>query len=206
MLISKQQIKCHVASKDDSRKQICGICFTQDGAVSTNGRCLLVIPYPEINADDFFEVPEAEIDRKFKLKEGEEIIITQEDAKHLEKNFFKAGELPIIPLGALGKIDNEKAQVAMSNISLNKVFTFKPVDGNYPDYKRVLPRSEPKYTIDFNITSFAEMLKIVAEALGDKDSKIVRFEFRGSASPVVVKGARGLLGLAMPARPDDEEK
>lgn len=206
MLINKQQIKCHVASKDDSRKELCGICFRKEGAVSTNGKCLLIIPYPEINANDFFEVPEAEIDRAFKLGENEEIIISQEDAKHLEKNFFKKGELPIIPLGAMGKIDNEKAQVVMSNISLNKVFTFKPVEDAYPDYKKVLPQSKPEYVIDFNIEILSEMLKIAASALNDADSKIVRFEFRGPASPVVIKNSGGLYGLAMPARTEEENQ
>jgi len=205
MLINKQQIKCHVASKDETRKEICGICFRKEGAVSTNGRCLLVVPYPEIDSDDFFEIPEAKIDNEFKLGENEEIIISQDDAKQLEKNFFKPGELPIIPLGAIGRVDDEKAQVAMSNISFNKVFTFKPIEGEYPDYQKVMPQSKPQYTLSFDITSFSEMLKIAAEALGENDSKVVEFEFRGAASPVVLKGARGLYGLAMPVRKEDKE-
>ena len=206
MLINKQQIKCHVASKDETRKEICGICFRKEGAISTNGRCLLVVPYPEIDSDDFFEVPEAEIDNNFKLENDDEIIINQEDAKHLEKNFFKPGELPFIPLGAMGRVGDEKAQVVMSNTSFDKIFTFKPIDGKYPDYQKVMPQSKPQYVLNFDINSFSELLKIAAEALGESDSRIVTFEFRGAASPVVLKGARGLYGLAMPCRVEDEKE
>ena len=66
MLISKQQLACHVCSAYDDRKAIQSICFDENGAVSTDGKRILIVPYPVNANQDLFETEESKADAEEK--------------------------------------------------------------------------------------------------------------------------------------------
>lgn len=182
MLISKQQLACHVCSAYDDRKAIQSICFDENGAVSTDGKRILIVPYPVNANQDLFETEESKADAKFKLAPGQKILVHNEQAKQIAAAFFKDdGCVPGVRFAAMEQKNGEKL-ISMVNPEqkIHKEFLLdESFDGEFPEYRRMIPKSDPTLQISFSVNLLLDLLQNMKRAQGDKKSEYVRFKFHG---------------------------
>jgi len=183
MLISKQQLACHVCGCDDTRKAIQSICFDQLGAVSTDGKRLLIVPYPVNANQDLFETEEAKADAKFKLSPGQKILVHEEQAKQIAAAFFKGdGSDPGVRFAAMEQKESGEKLISMVNPEqkIRKEFLLdESFDGGFPEYKQVIPKSETTLEISISLNLLLDLLNQMKKAQGDTISEFVDFRFHG---------------------------
>lgn len=80
---------------------------------------------------------------------------------------------------------------------------FKPVDGTYPDYRRIIPREHSGKAAQFNPAFIAAFAK-AGKALGFKSAPIIRHNGEGGAQ-VQFYGCDDFVGVIMPLRAFNEK-
>lgn len=186
MLISQEQCKFNVADKEDIREAIGKICFEKEGAVSTDGKRILVVPYPVYDDNDLFETEESKADAKYKLKENESILIDADTAKHLAINFFKEKEQEN-HVGRLAAVEVKDHDVCISMVSdiVNKEFKAHKSEQDFPNWKQIIPKSETTGLTAFDIDLLIDTLKKIKGASRGY-SNMVEFRFRGDINVVEI--------------------
>lgn len=183
MLISKQQLACHVCGSDDTRKAIQSICFDQLGAVSTDGKRILIVPYPVNACQDLFETEEAKADAKFKLAPGQQIFVHEEQAKQIAAAFFKGdGVIPGVRFAAMEQKESGEKLISMVNPEqkIRKEFLLdESFDGGFLEYKLVIPKSETTLEISISLNLLLDLLTQMKKAQGDNPAEFVEFKFHG---------------------------
>ena len=184
MLISKEQCKNHVADQSDDREVIGKISFEKSGAVSTDGKRVLIVPYPVYSDNDLFETEESKADSKYKLKKNEAILIDADTAKHLSVNFFKEKE-QTNHVGRLAAIDVKKDIVLISMVSdtIGKEFEIKKSGQKFPDWRTIIPKSKVTGTTLFGIDLLLDTLKKIKSSITD-DATNIEFRFHGDIGVV----------------------
>ncbi len=81
MLISKKQLVNHMCSTDDTRKALHCICFGAEGAYSTDGKCVLLVPYPHKDNNTYYasDAVQAAAEAEFVRP----LLINRQDAKEV---------------------------------------------------------------------------------------------------------------------------
>jgi len=184
MLISKQQLAFNVCGYDDTRKAIQSICFDEIGAISTDGKRILIVPYPVDAKQDLFETEEAKADAKFKLAPGQKILVHEEQAKQIAAAFFKGdGANPEVRFAAMEQKETGEKLISMVNPEqkIRKEFLLdESFDGGFPEYKHVLPKSETTLAVRISINLLLDLLSKMKKAQGDNTSEFVEFKFHGA--------------------------
>lgn len=144
----------YAVSLDDSRKVLQGILFSvKEGnftAVATDGKRLALV---EKVLED---VPEG--------ADGD-IIITSKSASELKRIMEKEGEVTL-------EIDEKQVVFRVDST----VMTSKLIEGNYPNYKQVIPSSFAK-KVEVPCSDFIDALEIVSIPLSDVSSSFVKLTF-----------------------------
>jgi len=145
----------YAASLEDSRKVLQGILFSvRDGkftAVATDGKRLALCEKV------FEELPEG--------SEGE-IIITQKAATELKRLLEKEGEVVI----------NIAENQVVFEVGAS-VITSKLIEGNYPNYRQVIPASF-KQTVTVSCESVIYALELICVTLAESGSPKVSLTFK----------------------------
>ena len=64
-LVSRVNLECHVAAKDATRFQLHALYFTPEGVISTDGKLLLITPYPDDSLEEYPAVFEDKLDPSY---------------------------------------------------------------------------------------------------------------------------------------------
>lgn len=183
MLISKQQLACNVCSHDDTRDTLQCICFDEQGAVSTDGKRILIVPYPVFQDLELFETEETKADAKFKLDPGQKILIREEQAKQIAAAFFKGdGCIPGVRFAAMEQTPTGEKLISFVNPEqkISKEFLLdESFDGAFPNYRQVIPKSEITFEINVSINLLLDLLTQMKKAQGDQTAEFVKFRFHG---------------------------
>jgi len=182
MIISKEQLQFHVCSGDSSRPEICKICFDKSGAISTDGKRLLVVPYPKLPDDELFESEQTKADAKYEIPDGERACISSENSRHVASNFFKYSEVknPDQTFAAMEKCENESVKISLTNGDLHKEFLIDASSQTFPEYSQIIPRSEPTFETMFDTSLLIDLLRKIKGADAG-NSKYVKIRFHGEA-------------------------
>jgi DNA polymerase III sliding clamp (beta) subunit (PCNA family) len=110
---------------------------------------------------------------------------------------------------------NEQDHVAIERLlngklrfiaSANRTFECDAVEGRFPDWTQVLPKSKPRFSIDVSVDLFIELLRTVGRMLSD-DNRRVTLCFWSDSTPmaVVAKDTNGICldSLLMPLTRDE---
>ncbi len=138
----------YAVSMDDSRKVLHGILFSIKEntftAVATDGKRLALVE---------------KILDSFDGSEGD-TIVPLKSATELKRLLEKEGEVTLC-------IGNKQASFETAEV----VMTTKLIEGNYPNYRQVIPNSFSK-SVEINRTQFLSKLELVAIALADSNAYI----------------------------------
>jgi DNA polymerase III sliding clamp (beta) subunit (PCNA family) len=103
----------------------------------------------------------------------------------------------VTSIGAL-HVEEGRARLVHPGAGLDVGFT--PIDGTYPDYKRVMPTGEPSGKVaQFNVEYLYAFGK-VNKALGAKNPYSVRVHHNGQDAARVALVGTKFLGIIMPVR------
>ena len=211
MFISKEQLSCHVCTSENSRERVLQyICFCEDGAVSCNGHALLIVPYPK-QEESLFKETEATVDALYQLHPGEQILVHRDQAKQIASAFFSGNVPPEVTLATLADLLVHKT-ITMTNpeqkISKEFSITGDSSVGDFPDYKKFLPRTYPTMQVTFRLSLLADFLtKIKKAGKGMPDSVTMKFHGEKGMVEVEREGEESrVIGYIMPFVPNDEGK
>lgn len=185
MIISKEQLKCTVCS-DADRPELNAVCFTTKGAISTDGKRILIVPYPKAKDDGLFDSFEVTSDSSYQLKGYETILITADNAAHIASSFFKKTEVedPDMTLALIDKNnEHNKTTISITNGDLRKEFSFEINDHKFPKIEHVLPVSPVTFEVTFLAEIFIDLLKNIKNSSGCASFK---FNFHGELGVVEI--------------------
>jgi len=119
--------------------------------------------------------------------------IATDSFKLIEITRNESVEEPVIvriPKG-VRKIDN----IDQNGVITNGINTVQGeiIDGNFPDYKTVMPKNEPEYEITFS----PEHLAVIIESY--KKEKSITLKFYGNEKPMMIQ-KNGVMTLLMPVK------
>lgn len=182
MLISKNHLlTLHTAGKDDSRPLLTQIKIFKDGkevvAVSTDSYILSEVREETPDDADYPLTPE---DMQGSVI-ADEYLLPTGNAKKL-KPFMKGGK--VLPI--LGYAQVHKDGVFATNLEESVKLYAKPVEGQYPDYQKLIPaaQAEPVLVnpqlLKKALAAFGDDTSVSIE-LGTKDGKPDRY------APVVLR-------------------
>lgn len=139
------------------------------------------------------------IDRCWVATDGSCLIRTPNDTASIEG---AAGNL-ILPrdfVEALVKTKQKSTDLSVSDgLVVSGMFRCTPVDGVYPDWRRVIPTAVSGEVAQFNVDVLAK-LAAANKALGMKNHGCLIIEHNGKG-PALVKLQSGCVGVAMPFNP-----
>lgn len=210
ILINKHSLKlADLAPKEGSRYNLNAIHITRHETVATDGTMLTRVSHPtgQGKANDFPMT--AGFD---KGKDFEHILLPTMAAKEICAAVPKKQGIPILNNAALSVTSDENGahiQVAVNDLENPKVFTPRPMTGNFPTWKQVMPKTEPKITIELDATKLLALLKYVSQFSDDRNHRI-RLQVWDSQSTVRIDATnnetqQGMTAILMPVRRDDSQ-
>lgn len=202
-LINKKHLAVRkVASNDETRFVLNGVLVEETKnngvrTVATNGRALAVIETTgDIEAKDFPVL--SELDSVTGIKEKG--IVPNETIDKVRKAIPKKVKLPILS-NALMKIGEEKVTFATTNLENASIIPSRLIQGDYPNWSQVIPKTEPKAVVNVDPTLLIDLLSVATEAINKGES--VRIELNGELNPIkITAGSKGttFTGVLMPMK------
>lgn len=189
MLISKNHLKARfTASTDGTRPVLNTIQLSVDGdevvAVATNGYILSEIREEVPSDDDFPKSPSMGVNQAR---------VQATTASSVAKAIKKSKHLPILNYAHVGADG-----VTVTDLEHTQEFKDHPVDGNFPDYKHLIPAAEEALaTVKIN----PEYLKTMAQLFKDEDS--VTIELHGESKAMMFRSEQydhTITGVIMPLK------
>jgi len=180
MLVSKNHLALSaLASKDDARPLLMQIkIYKEDGkvvAVATDSYVLGEVIEETPAIEDFPQ-----------LKDGiepepiDEVLVEASIAERASKTLVKKAILPVLGYGLL-----EKDALTTTNLDTATVHTIRPIEGNYPDYRKLIP--EPA---EFRVTLNPKNLIKALKMFGEFESMTIEFGEK-RLDPVILRSNSG---------------
>lgn len=173
------------ASTEETRYYLNGVYITGGAMVATDGHRLAGLRLDKTGDKDGFILGSADIKKALQLAK----LTKKEAGKHVEELVAIVIEGNTIKI-MLGEI--EKA-----------AFGFKPIDGRFPDYRRVIPANcdDGVAACSFNADYMVDFSKMAKLLSGTKTSHI-RLRSTGEGTPIFIdiSGAREFTEVLMPVR------
>lgn len=168
------------ASTEQTRYYLNGVYITGNAMVATDGHRLAGLRLSEASSEGFI-LGNADIKKALQLYKSVPL--------------KQRGDVEIRIVGETLLVINKSENVGS--------FLFKPVDGNFPDYTRVIPTNtdEGKPVTSFNAAYMADFDKMSRLLTGNKTS-CIRLRSTGDDAPLLVDiaGAGEFTGVLMPKR------
>lgn len=186
------------AGKDDGRN-LSYIYVEKDKTVVTDGRCLIMVDKPTIDAKEFPELPNNECDKFTKP-----YFITPAEARKIIDNIPKKSTMPILH-NAIEVTNDEFIKLITTDLDTCMTVTTKAKDDlTFPRYKDVFPAAEPVVEIDFDVSLLSRVCDVLKKIVGD----VPRVKFSFYASTLAAKftaitdEGQKITGLIMPLKED----
>src|SRR4030065_805718 len=102
--------------------------------------------------------------------------------------------LHIIPLTEILKPFIGKIIRLFGSISVNKIIKVEEIEGNYPNYKEIMPKEMPVFEIDVSATQLKQALELAAKNKDLSDQRVT-LKFYGGTKPfeMIYRDTRGLI-------------
>ncbi len=189
MLVSKNHLALSaLASKDDARPLLMQIkIYKEDGkvvAVATDSYVLGEVIEETPAIEDFPQLKDG-----IEPKPTDEVLVEASIAERASKTLVRKAILPVLGYGLL-----EKDALTTTNLDTATVHTIRPIEGNYPDYRKLLPAEPAEFRVTLNPKKLIQALKMFGEfesmtmEFGEKrlDPVILRSNSGGVKKTVVV--------------------
>lgn len=193
-----------LAPNEDSRCTLKGILVTPDESVVTDGHMMVVINNIWHRPEELPGIPNGTATIDFKP-----FVLEAKDALQVASTIAKKSTVPMLQQRFVTPPNNDG--FVTIGCASEQALTVKPMAGNFPDFKRVLPGKDPVFR--FNVG--AKLLKRVVDYAaqnGDERGAVLEFGFHASDGKLTNKTAmeiRATVGdgqdmraLIMPMRHD----
>ncbi len=179
MIISKNQLKYHVANNTESREALQFINFCELGAVSTDGKSIMIVAPPEGN--EAFLHGSLEILVAASQPLARNLYIHCDDAKELIGNFTRIGGNQA---ALTNENDDDKFKLFFENGEVAKTIeTKRKQPYNFPDVFRVLSQKPGAVSMCFD----AKLLKdFIGKLSAASEQRYIEFRFNVDSDNMVV--------------------
>jgi DNA polymerase III sliding clamp (beta) subunit (PCNA family) len=202
MLLNKHNLAVsQFVSKEESRYTLKAIQVCEEGTIATDGHRLVKVSLPKLASKNHFPSIDG-----FTISSGTYDFLLSKDAiNKIEKAIPKESTIPALSHVAVGeKTDGDTLSLAVTDLDTAQVFKPRKMTGQFPNWKAVIPQSEPIFEIEVDAEYLAEMAKAAAQFTDDKQHHAVRLRFyKKFGAPIVFEAVREnteqtFLGLLMP--------
>ena len=195
-----------LAAKDESRYMVTGVRVSPEHTICTDGHQLTRVTTPKMGVDDF---PAAE--GFTAAAKWEPFILDAKAALAIAKAIPKSTTIPVLEHAAVGEAtnDNGHAQIMVNDLESPQVFTPRKMDGQFPDYERVIPdKAKAAFTIGLNPLLLLSVLQAMKGFVNVKAPRMtLRFYDTDSAIRLDVSNdEQEWTSVLMPMRLDAAEK
>ena len=184
------------ASKDPSRPVLTSVMVTNEKIVATDAFKLIEITHKTPGSEDFPIVPGVKL-----VQELEAPVLLPAKDLLTKLKFPTKAPLPILENGALCNESEKTIGIVTSDLETSTTLQFKKIEGDYPDYSRIMPEEPPTQTILMD----AEILIEALQAFKDGNKNLVELQFYTNTKPLMLVGKttenENKKALAMPCRP-----
>lgn len=174
-LISRAQLTAHVAPKQGGRYSVAAIQFDDRGAVSTDGKMLLVIPYPAQEA--LAEVP-AQI-AGAPSDESTAVTVPLNTIDRAAKNLPKRQSRPVLECAVLAS-NGDSVSIASTDLDSTVDVTGKAHEATFPDYGFALGTLEKPATFCLSL----EVLRSLLDAAKKTHAEYCTFHHTDATSSI----------------------
>lgn len=194
-LVSRRNLECHVADPKHSGA-LDSVLFTEAETVSTDGKLLMVVPYPNEDLSEFPFTSERESNCV------DSVLVSAGQLAKVAKALPKNSTRPILDLAKLHGTSETGATFSVTDLDTSIDLTVRSTDARFPDYSRVMA-SPDTAQIHLGVAVLEKLLKALKKASAtsvifkmgsEKDA--VRFEARHGESPAARD--EGIHGMIMP--------
>jgi hypothetical protein len=195
-----------VASKDQSRYGInCVYCHPKF-TVGCDGTALMIVTAPKVNIEDMPIPSEGELTNDFTP-----FMLDLKDAQKIEKSIPKKSILPILQHVAIVKSEDKSvfAKLFTTDLQSQNITVSKKVEGEYPQFGKVLPKGKPIKIIRIQTKLLRNLLSAIEEAQGSVNMPYVDLKIYDKAeSPIQLNSinkntGQRITAILAPMRKDD---
>ena len=193
-----------LCSKEESRYTLNGIRVEPGRVCETDGHQMVVYDFIPESAESFPEVDGAKAVGTFKP-----FTLGKDAALQVAKALPKKSTIPVLQQAAIvGDPDkNGEVKFMVTDLERHQGFTAKKLEGQFPDYNRVIPKAEDaKLSIGVNaelLRGVLGYLSKVADSSGRCPGVLMHFYDEQSAIRIDAKSDQGhAIGVVMPMRVD----
>ena len=184
------------ASKNPSRPVLTSVMVTNEKIVATDSFKLIEITHKTEDSADFPTVPGVKLVQELEAP----VLLPAKDLLAKLKFPIKA-PLPILENGALCNDSEKTIGIVTSDLDTSTTLQFKKVEGDFPDYSRIMPQEPPVQTILMD----AEILIEALQAFKDGNTNLVELQFFSDVRPLMLLGKteenENKKALVMPCKP-----
>lgn len=168
------------ASTNESRPELTGVFFTKDKVVATDSFKLVEITTPRgLKVEDYPKVNGKAAMRGFKP-----FIVPAKELSKIKISSNK--DLPMLNNMAVSYVDDKRVDFITTDLESVQVKSLRRIDGQYPDYERVFPKSKPKAEVLINGDFLAEVAELLAKT---NKLRSIRVKFYGENMPLVIESS-----------------
>lgn len=148
MMYNKNNLAIHrIAGIDESRPVLAGVRFESNATVATDGYKLMIVETPKDSDDQAVDGLDG-----IRIKQGHDnVVIDRNTVAKIER------ELPKKPLfewlrGTFftATSDSQVAELMTTDGVNHTKHIAKPIEGEYPDYAKIIPKDKPAVTVAVN--------------------------------------------------------
>lgn len=166
MLLMPQHLKCNAAASEGGRFALNAIALTDKGALSSDGRILLFVPYPDIDAAD---APLIEgVNAQAPKPDGEPFIVDAKEAANIVAALINKGKesgygfdwTKIIQAEILG----DTIVLGGTNFSTQRVLALSRAPGEFPQVGPVIPDYSNAITFTVDLDYLVQVARTLRAA------------------------------------------
>jgi hypothetical protein len=166
MLLTLQQLKCNAAASERGRYALNTVALTDKGTLSSDGRILLFIPYPDVDPD---MAPVIDgINALSPKPNGEPFIIDAKEAAQAVATLITKGKAHDYGFDwtkvVQAEIVGDVIVLATTDLSNARLLTLNRAEGEFPEVGGVIPDYGEAHTITFSIDYLLQVAKTLRAA------------------------------------------
>jgi DNA polymerase III sliding clamp (beta) subunit (PCNA family) len=187
----------NIASKSSIKPELASVLFEKDATVATDSFKLVRITTPkDLNFDDY----PTDNGKSFKPVDG--VMLKANHVKTVKPPKLTPAlkkSIPELDTVVVNDLDDDAVEFVTTDCEvMDKKRVFK-VNGTYPKYEQVIPKTEPTAAVMINVDHLLQTLQVLKNVTDGFGT--LELEVRGVHEPVIIKANNGTqegLGLVMP--------
>ncbi|GIK52172.1 MAG: hypothetical protein BroJett014_11450 [Planctomycetota bacterium] len=200
MLLALQQLKCNAAASERGRYALNAVALTDKGALSSDGRILLFIPYPDA-APDVAPVIDG-VNALSPKPDGTPFIIDAKEAAQAIAALISKGKAHDYGFDwtkvVQAEIVGDVIVLATTDLTNSRLLTLNRAEGEFPEVGGVIPDYREAHTITFSLDYLLQVAKTLRAA---SKSQTVTLRFIDDETAVGLSCDDGVAMLLMPFEP-----